>query len=99
AALGARALDLPREVRTADSSGSLRAGLQALRGALDAVAAGSARRVLVVASDCRLAAPGSGLETGFGDGAAAFLVGEAEAIASLEGAFAVADEIVDVWRS
>ena len=60
AALLARALDLPREVRTVDTSGSLRAGLQALRVALDAVAAGSSRRVLVVASDCRLAAPGSG---------------------------------------
>jgi len=98
AALLARALDLPREVRSVDYSGSLRAGLQALRGALDAVAAGSSRRVLVVASDCRLAAPGSGLETNFGDGAAAFLVGDVDCIASFEAAFAVADEIVDVWR-
>ena len=98
AALVARALDLPRATRTADYSGSLRAGLQALRGAFDAVAAGSARRVLVVASDCRLPAPGSGLETNLGDGAAAFLVADADAIATLEGAFAVADEIVDLWR-
>ena len=98
AALLARALDLPREVRTADYSGSLRAGLQALRGALDAVAAGSSRRVLVVASDCRLGAPGSGLETNFGDAAAAFLVGDVDCVASFEAAFAVADEIVDVWR-
>ena len=76
AALVARVLDLPREVRTVDYAGSLRAGLQALRGALDAVAAGSARRALVVASDCRLGAPGSSQETAFGDGAAAFLVGD-----------------------
>jgi 3-hydroxy-3-methylglutaryl CoA synthase len=99
AALLARALDLPREVRTADYGGSLRAGMQALRGALDAVGAGSARRVLVVASDCRTAAPGSGLERNFGDGAAAFLVGEDDAIATVDAAVAVADEIVDVWRS
>jgi len=98
AALVARALDLPRATRTADYSGSLRSGLQALRGAFDAVAAGTARRVLVVASDCRLPAPGSALETNFGDGAAAFLVGDAEAIASFEAGFAVADEIVDLWR-
>jgi hydroxymethylglutaryl-CoA synthase len=98
AALLARVLDLPREVRTADYSGSLRAGLQALRGSLDAVASGSSRRVLVVASDCRLAAPGSGLETKLGDGAAAFLVGDVDCVASFESAFAVADEIVDVWR-
>ena len=44
AALLARALDLPRAVRTADFSGSLRAGTSALRAAVDAVAAGTARR-------------------------------------------------------
>jgi 3-hydroxy-3-methylglutaryl CoA synthase len=75
AALVAKALDLRRDVQTADYSGSLRAGTSALRGAVDAVVAGSARSVLVIASDCRLAAPGSALEANFGDGAAAFLVG------------------------
>jgi 3-hydroxy-3-methylglutaryl CoA synthase/uncharacterized OB-fold protein len=99
AALVARALDLRRDVATSDLGGSLRAGTGALRAALDAVAAGTARRALVVASDCRPAAPGSALERGFGDGAAAFLVGEGEAIAGLAGAFALADEIVDVWRA
>lgn len=99
AALVAKALDLRRDVATADVAGSLRAGAGALRAACDAVAAGSARRVLVVASDCRPAAPGSALERAFGDGAAAFLVGEGEAIAELEATHAVADEIVDVWRA
>jgi len=99
AALVAKALDLRRDVRTTDVSGSLRAGTDALHAAFDAVSAGSAKRVLVVASDCRLGAPGSALEQSFGDGAAAFLVGAADAIASFEGAFAIADEIVDVWRS
>ncbi len=99
AALVARALDLRRDVRTADFGGSLRAGTSALRAALDAVAAGSARRVLVVASDCRLGAPGSGLEASFGDGAVAFLVGDSEPIATCDAAFALSDEIVDVWRT
>lgn len=99
AALLARALDLPRAVRTADFSGSLRAGTGALRAAADAVAAGTARRVLVVASDCRMGAPGSGLEMNFGDGAVAFLVGSAEPAATLDASHAVADEIVDVWRA
>jgi hydroxymethylglutaryl-CoA synthase len=98
AALVARALDLRRDLRTADFGGSLRAGVQALRAAFDAVASGSARRVLVVASDCRMGAPGSALERSFGDGAAAFLVGDADAVALFEDAYAVADEIVDVWR-
>jgi 3-hydroxy-3-methylglutaryl CoA synthase/uncharacterized OB-fold protein len=99
AALVAKALDLPRTVATADHAGSLRAGTGALRAALDAVAAGSARRVLVVASDVRPAAPGSGLERGFGDGAAAFLVSDVDVVAGFEASFAVTDEIVDVWRS
>ncbi len=98
AALLARCLDLPREVRTADISGSLRAGTNALRAAVDSVKAGSAKRVLVVASDCRMGAPGSGLEMNFGDGAVAFLVGEQDAIATVDDSFAVSDEIVDVWR-
>lgn len=99
AALIAKALDLRRDVATADVAGSLRAGASALRAAFDAVAAGSARRVLVIASDVRPAAPGSGLERAFGDGAAAFLVGDRDPIAVFEAAHAVADEIVDVWRS
>jgi 3-hydroxy-3-methylglutaryl CoA synthase len=99
AAFLARALDLRGDVRTADFAGSLRAGMGALRSACDAVAAGSARRVLVVASDARLAAPGSALERSVGDGAAAFLVGASDAIATLEAFHQVADEILDVWRA
>lgn len=99
AALVARALDLRREVETADFAGSLRAGTGALRRAVDAVRAGSARRVLVVASDCRTAAPGSALERSLGDGAAAFLVGAEGVVAAFEAAHAVSEEMVDVWRS
>ena len=99
AALIARALDLPRAARTADFSGSLRAGTTALRAAADAVTAGSARRVLVVASDCRMGAPRSGLEANLGDGAVAFLVGDAEGVATLDAGAAFADEIVDTWRT
>jgi hydroxymethylglutaryl-CoA synthase len=99
AALVAKALDLRRDARTTDVSGSLRAGTDALLAAFDAVAAGSARRALVIASDCRLGAPGSPQEQAFGDGAAAFLVGAADAVAQLEGAHAFAEEIVDLWRT
>jgi len=55
--------------------------------------------VLVVASDCRLGAPSSGLERSSGDGAAAFLVSAEDVVAELTGAHAVADEIVDLWRA
>ncbi len=99
AALVARAVDLRRDLHCADFSGSLRAGTTALRAANDAVAAGSARCVLVVASDCRMGAPNSGLERSCGDGAAAFLITDTRIIAQLEAAHAVADEIVDIWRT
>ena len=98
AALIAKALDLPRGIRTADFSGSLRAGTAALRSAVDAVTAGSARTVLVVASDSRMGAPGSGLERNGGDGAVAFLIGDTDAVASISDSCAVSDEIVDLWR-
>ncbi|MEZ4292819.1 MAG: OB-fold domain-containing protein [Myxococcota bacterium] len=98
AALVARVLGLPRTVHTADHTGSTRAGTAALRAAFDAVAAGTARRALVIASDARLAAPKSGLEANFGDGAVAFLIGQGDTIATLDGFAAVTDEVTDVWR-
>ncbi len=97
-ALVARVLDLPRAVQTSDQTGTTRAGTIALRAAFDAIKAGSARCALVIASDVRLAAPNSGLEANFGDGAAAFLVGDGDAIATLDDFAAVSDEVTDVWR-
>jgi hydroxymethylglutaryl-CoA synthase len=99
AALVARALDLRRDVMTTDVGDSLRAGTTALRSALDAVKAGSAGRVLVVASETRMAAPRSALEANLGDGAAAFLVGNEDVALTVMAAHAVADEIIDVWRT
>jgi 3-hydroxy-3-methylglutaryl CoA synthase/uncharacterized OB-fold protein len=97
AALIAKALDLRRDVLTQDHAGSLRAGTAALESALHAVAAGALRSVLVVASDCRLAAPRGALESKLGDGAVALLV-TADPIARFESAYSVADELQDVWR-
>jgi hydroxymethylglutaryl-CoA synthase len=98
ASIVAKALDLRRDVATADFAASLRAGTTALRAAVDAVKAGSARNVLVVATDCRPAAPRSALERSFGDGAAAFLIGSTDVAATLEQQHVIADEIIDVWR-
>ncbi|MBP1685201.1 MAG: hypothetical protein H6Q33_1344 [Deltaproteobacteria bacterium] len=99
ASLVAKALDLRRDIVTADIAGSLRAGTTALRTAIDAVGAGRVSSMLVIASDCRVGAPGSALERNFGDGAAAFLVTNDQPLAALEDAVAHADEIVDVWRT
>jgi 3-hydroxy-3-methylglutaryl CoA synthase len=99
AAIIAKALDLRRDVLTADLGDSLRAGTTALRTAVDTVKAGSARRVLVVAGETRMAAPRTALEGNLGDGAAAFLIAADEVAAGVVEAHAVADEIIDVWRA
>jgi len=98
AALIAKALDLRRSVQTLDFSGSLRAGTGALEAGLNAVASGSARNLLVIASDCRMGPPRGGLEAKLGDGAAAFLIAERNPIATLECSFSVANEFQDLWR-
>jgi len=99
ASVVAKALDLRRDVVTADFADSLRAGTTALRAGLDAVKAGSAKQVLVIASDCRLAAPRSAVERNIGDGAAAFLIGDADVAATFDHHHFISDEIIDVWRT
>jgi 3-hydroxy-3-methylglutaryl CoA synthase len=95
----ATALDLRPDIRTADFTDSLKAGTIALNSAIDAIKGGSAKNVMVVATDCRLGA-GAGLaEQAFGDGAAALLLGEKGVIASLEGSYSITADLVDVWRS
>jgi 3-hydroxy-3-methylglutaryl CoA synthase len=94
----AAALDLPREIFTLDSTGSLRSGTNALRSALDAVRAGTAEEIMVTMADCRLAYSGSPLEQLFGDAGAALLISNNEVAVEVKGIFSLADEITDVWR-
>lgn len=98
ASLLAAALDLRREIFTADFTDSLRAGTSAIRAAIDAVKGGSARKVLVVVADCRLPAPNSEFELLFGDGAAAFLIGDTEIVLDIEASYTVTSEFMDIWR-
>lgn len=99
ASLIAKALDLRRDVYTADFGDTTRAGTIALRAALDAVRAGSLANVLVVASDLRPAPPRSALERNFGDAAVAFLVSQEDVAADFGTRVSVADEIRDLWRT
>src|SRR5207302_10214746 len=62
------------------------------------IKAGSAKRVLVVVGDTRMAAPRSPLEANLGDGAVACMLGDVEVAAGFGTTQAVADEIIDVWR-
>ncbi len=98
AGIVAEALDLKRNIRTADFTNSLRSGTIAMRAAMDAIAAGSAKKVLVVASDCRMGQPSTEYEQAFGDGSAAILLGGTELIASIDGSHTHYDDIMDLWR-
>ena len=98
ASIIAAALDLREDIVTADFAGSLRSGTIALKAALDAVKAGSARKVLVIASDCRIPPPNSDFEPLFGDGAAAFLVGEGKTAVEIEASYFLTSEFMDIWR-
>jgi len=94
----AKALGLREDIMTADFNSSLRAGTTAVRLAADAVKAGSAKRIVVVAADCRIGEPGSEHERNGGDGAAAFLIGGDDVVVSIESSVSVTNEIFDVWR-
>jgi 3-hydroxy-3-methylglutaryl CoA synthase/uncharacterized OB-fold protein len=99
AAMVAAAIDLRREITTNDITNSLRAGTLALKSALDAVGAGSARQVLVAAADARTAEPGSEIDQAIGDGAGALLIGSSNVIASVIATHTVSEETQDYWRA
>ena len=99
ASIVANALDLRRDIFTADITDVLRSGTAALKQALDSVAAGSASQVLVIASDNRQGAPRGDAERNCGDGAAAFVVSRESTVAELEGSYSISENMMDVWRS
>jgi len=94
----ASALDLRRDVYTGDFTTSLRAGTLAVKAAVDAVKSGSAKKVLVIASDCRKAMPKSDFEQLYGHGAAALLIGEPGTIADIGGFTSVSNPIPGLWQ-
>jgi 3-hydroxy-3-methylglutaryl CoA synthase len=99
AATIAAVLDLPGAVRTTDVGTTLRAGTSALLAAVDAVTAGSARRALVTAADCRLGEPESSGEQSWGDAAAALIVGSDAGVAEIVATHTVADDFLGTWRT
>jgi len=99
ASIIAAAIDLGRNIVTNDVTNSLRAGTLAMRSALDAIAAGSARQVMVTGADCRMGAPGTELDQASGDGAGALLFGDNGVIANVVGSYSVSDEMLDMWRA
>ena len=95
----ATALDLRRDILTSDLTDGLRAGSNALRAAMDSVAAGSAKKILVIASDNRQGPPRGETERSSGDGSVAILITKEPALAKLNGAHSISDNLIDNWRS
>ena len=99
AATVAAVVDLRRDIATNDATNSLRAGTQALKSAVDAVKAGSAKQVMVTAADCRTGTPGTEFDQTSGDGAGALLIGDEGVIAEVIDSYSVSDEVLDNWRA
>lgn len=97
ASIIAAALDLRKDVFTADFTDSLRSGTAAIRAARDAIESGSARSVLVVAADCRPAEPETMWEQLLGDGAGALLLSK-DGGATIRAAKSVTSEMLGQWR-
>lgn len=92
------ATDLREDIITTDIAHSMRGATSAMRAAVDAVQAGSAKQVMIVASDCRIPAPNTDLELTLGDGAAALLIGDSDVAVSIEGSYHLSSEFIDIWR-
>ncbi len=95
----ATALDTPTDIPIFDMTNSVRSGASSLKLAMDMVNSGSAKNVLVTASDTRLGKPGSAPEKTLADGSAAFLVGASRECVSLENYYTVYDGLLDRWRT
>ena len=91
---GAAVLAAPEKLRSADFAGSLRAGSAAMLAACDA-----GGKTLVTMADCRLGAADGKFETELGDGAAAFLFGEEDLLATLDATASVSKNAIDQWRA
>ncbi len=94
----AAALGLSSHSAGALCSGSPHAGMEALLGAADAVAAGSARVALIVAADALLPGPGTGFEARSGAGAAAMVLVSDGGAASLTARVTRTHPVLDRYR-
>jgi 3-hydroxy-3-methylglutaryl CoA synthase/uncharacterized OB-fold protein len=89
------ALGLDEAIGAYDTLGSVRSGVGALRLGLD-----RGRSTLVVTSDIRVGLPGGSDESGGGDAAAAFVVGDGpDVIAEVVSGGSSSAEFLDRWRT
>ncbi len=88
------ALDLGGDSRAADLGDSTRSGLSAL-----CLAADSSASTVVCMADVVVGAPGGERESGGGDAAAAFVLGEGDGVARVLGTGSRTQELLDTWRT
>jgi hydroxymethylglutaryl-CoA synthase len=95
----AAASDLRKDIFTVVVANCLRGGTSAFKLAADMGKAGSAKKVVVVASDCRLGFPGSSFEQNCGDGSGAVVIGNTDVAVEIEAGFSIYNQLIDVWRA
>jgi hydroxymethylglutaryl-CoA synthase len=92
-------LEADRSALVMDLNGSLRGGLTGFEvGSSVLKESGIETKILIVAADRRNAAPGSPEEQAFGDGAAAFLLGQGDVLFTVEERFAINANFPHFWR-
>lgn len=94
----AAVLETGNILRADDHAGNLRAGSAAMLSACDMLRSGGGS-ALVTMSDCRLGAADGHYESDLGDGAAAFLMGTENLLATLDASVSVSKNAMDEWRA
>ncbi len=92
------ALNLKNDLLTSDFTASQKAATTALITALETVAGGTRKNILVAAADKRETKTACFYELWFGDGAAALMVGDEKVIAEYKGSFCLSCDFVDHYR-
>lgn len=92
------ALNLKTDIPASDFTSSQKASTNALLAALESVKGGDRKNILVTAADKRETKPAYFYEMWFGDGAAAFTVGDTNVIAEYKGSYSVSHDFVDHYR-
>lgn len=99
ASIIAAACDLKREADTIDISNSIKGATSALKLAIQGVSSKIVKRVVVTAADTRLPPPNTEAEMGYGDAAAAVVIGDTDVALTIDGNFSISSEFVDFWRT
>jgi 3-hydroxy-3-methylglutaryl CoA synthase/NAD(P)-dependent dehydrogenase (short-subunit alcohol dehydrogenase family)/putative sterol carrier protein len=98
AGIVATALNLPSNILTSDFTASQKAGSTALLTALETIKGGERNNILVTATDRRETKTAYFYEMWYGDGAAAFTVGDTDVIAEFKGSYTVSYDFVDHYH-